>query len=104
MAARPTPTVKFVYYHPNLCCSCKARYQLLVAGGLTPLDAAEAAPWRSYSLRSQATVRLARCLSLLCCMPLTLPANYQPSGDGRVRLSTGTLGGLARHEAVRVQR
>eukprot|EP00964_Phaeocystis_antarctica_P105640 scaffold70628_cov71-Phaeocystis_antarctica.AAC.8 len=30
--------------------------------------------------------------------------NYQPSGDGRVRLSTGTLGGLARHEAVRVRR
>ena len=78
MAARPRLTVKFVYYHPNLCCSCKARYRLLVAGGLTPLDAAEAAPWRSYSLRSQATVRLARCLSLLCCMPLTLPIiNHQ---------------------------
>jgi len=30
------------------------------------------------SLRSQATVRLARCLSLLCCMPLTLPTiNHQ---------------------------
>ena len=58
---------------------------------------------REWSLRSQATVRLARCLSLLCCMPLTHP-NYQPSGDGRVRLSTGTLGGLARHEAVRVRR
>ena len=49
MAARPRLTVKFVYYHPNLCCSCKARYRLLVAGGLTPLDAAEAAPWRSYA-------------------------------------------------------
>ena len=68
----------------NMISSCtehgtqRAVVLLLVAGGLAPLDAAEAAPWRSYSLRSQATVRLARCLSLLCCMPLTLPIiNHQ---------------------------
>ena len=56
---------------------------------------------REWSLRSQATVRLARCLSLLLHAAHT--PNFQPSGDGRVRLSTGTLGGLARHEAVRVR-
>ena len=33
---------------------------------------------REWSLRSQATVRLARCLSLMCCMPLRLPIiNHQ---------------------------
>ena len=30
--------------------------------------------------------------------------NYQPSGDGCVRLSLGTLSGLAGHETVRVRR